>query len=64
MSTPTEGDEHSREWLKIFSQEAEQEMSIALESTTEEETNSMDFVELYEELESLDIRVMVQSLNI
>jgi rubrerythrin len=53
-----------REWLKIFSQEGEQEMSIALEFAAEEETNSMDFVELYEKLESIDIRVMVQSLNI
>jgi hypothetical protein len=35
MSTPTEGDEHSTELLKIFSQEAEQEMTAALEPATE-----------------------------
>jgi hypothetical protein len=43
MSTPTEGEEHSEELLKIFSQEVEQEMTAALEPAAEEEADSMDF---------------------
>jgi hypothetical protein len=31
MSTPAEGEENSKEWLKMFIQEAEQEMIVALE---------------------------------
>jgi hypothetical protein len=64
MSTPTEGEEHSTELLKIFSQEAEQEMTAALEPAAEEEADNMDFVDLYEELEALERRVMVQSQHI
>jgi hypothetical protein len=64
MSTPAEGEENSEEWLKIFSQEAEQEMTVALKPAAEEETDNMDFVDLYEELESLERRVMVQILHI
>jgi hypothetical protein len=60
MSTPAEGEEHSAEFLKIFSQEAEQEMTVALELTEEEEADIMEFVDLYEELEALERRVMVQ----
>jgi hypothetical protein len=48
MSTPEEGDEHSKEWLKIFIQEAKQEMTVALKPVVEEEADSMDFVDLYE----------------
>jgi hypothetical protein len=52
--------------LKIFSQEDETEMTAALEPTTEEEeeADNMDFVDLYQELESLEKRVIVQSLHI
>jgi hypothetical protein len=50
--------------LKIFSQEAETEMTAALEPAAEEEADNMDFVDLYEELEALERRVMVQSLHI
>jgi hypothetical protein len=64
MSTPVEGEEHSAELLKIFSQEAEQEMTVALELTEEEEADNMDFVDLYAEMEALERRVMVQSLHI
>jgi hypothetical protein len=62
MSTPAEGEEHSEELLKIFSQEAEQEMTAALEPAAEEEADNIDFVDLYAELESLERRVMVQNL--
>jgi hypothetical protein len=56
---PKEKKEHSTEFLKIFSQEAEIEMTATLESATEEEADNMDFVDLYEELEALKKRVMV-----
>jgi len=64
MSTLTEGKEHSFELLKIFIQEAGTKITAALEPTAEEEEDNMDFVDLYEELEALEIRVMVQSLHI
>jgi len=64
MSTPTKGEEHSTELLKIFIQEAEQEITITLELTEEEEANSMDFVDLYAKLEALERIVMVQILHI
>jgi hypothetical protein len=60
-------DEHSTEWLKIFSQEAGQEITMILEAAEEakeEEEDNMDFLDLYEELESLEKRVIVQSLHI
>jgi hypothetical protein len=64
MSTPAEGEEHSEEWPKFFSQEAETEMTAALEPAAAEETDNMDFADLYEELEALERRVMVQILHI
>jgi hypothetical protein len=64
MSTPAEGEENSTELIKIFSQEVEQEMTVALELTKEEESNNMDFDDLYAELESLERTVMVQILHI
>jgi hypothetical protein len=64
MCMPIEGDEHSKECLKIFSQEVEQEMIVALKPATEEEIDSMDFPDLYEELESLERRVMVKIFHI
>jgi hypothetical protein len=39
-------------------------MTAALEPAAEEEADNMDFVDLYEELEALERRVMVQSLHI
>jgi hypothetical protein len=64
MFSQGEKEEHSKEWLKIFSQEAEQEMTAALKPAAEEEADNMDFVDLCEELEALERRVMVQSLHI
>jgi hypothetical protein len=63
MSTPAEGGEHS-ELPKIFSQEAEIEITATLKLAKEEETGNMDFVDLYEELESLERRLMVKILHI
>jgi hypothetical protein len=64
MFSPAEGEEHSAELLKIFSQEAEQEMTAALESAAEGEADSIDFAELYEELEALERRLIVESKHI
>jgi hypothetical protein len=64
MFSQAEGEDHSAELLKIFSQEAEQEIIIVLEPTAEEEANNMDFANLWEELEALEKRVMVQILHI
>jgi hypothetical protein len=50
--------------LRIFSQGAEQEMTAALESAVEEEADNIDFVDLCEELEALERRVIVQSMHI
>jgi hypothetical protein len=64
MSTPTKGGEKSKDLPKIFSPESEIEMTLALNPAEEEETNNMEFVDLYEELESFKRRVMVQILHI
>jgi hypothetical protein len=64
MFSPAEGEEHSTKLLKIFSQEAEQEMTAALEPAAEEEADIIDFVDLCEELEALERRVIVQILHI
>jgi hypothetical protein len=66
-SQAEEGDEHSEEWLKIFSQEAEKEKTAALELAAEEakeETDNMSFVDLCEEIEALERRVIVQGMHI
>jgi hypothetical protein len=47
------GGEHSVELLKIFSQEAEREITTTSEFAAEEEAENKDFVELCEEFESL-----------
>jgi hypothetical protein len=39
-------------------------MTATLEPAKEEGTDTMDFVDLYEELEALERRVMVQILHI
>jgi hypothetical protein len=39
-------------------------MTVELESTTEEEANNIDFVDLCEELEALEKRVNMQSQHI
>jgi hypothetical protein len=64
MFSQGEEEEHLAELLKIFSQEVETEMTATLESAIEEEEENMDFFDLYEELEALEKRVMVQSLHI
>jgi hypothetical protein len=48
----------------MFIQEAGTEMTVALEPAVEEEMNIIDFVDMYEELEALERRVMVQRFHI
>ena len=65
MSTPTEGQEHSTELLKIFNQEAE--TTAVLELVAEEakkETNNMSLVDFCEDIEALERRVKVHRLHI
>jgi len=62
-----EENEHSKEWLKIFSREAEKEMTAALKLVAgekEEEADIIDFVELYQEFEALERRVKVHGIHI
>jgi hypothetical protein len=64
FSQVDEKEHHSKEWIKIFSQEVEQEITAELKPTTEKEADNIDFVNLYEELESPERRVIVQSKDI
>ena len=57
-------DEHSAKMLKIFSREDKVEMTAALKPTVEEEAYNMNFIDMCEELEALERRVIVQSLHI
>jgi hypothetical protein len=59
-----EEDEHSEEWLNIFSQEAEKTATLKLAEAEEEEADSMSFVDLCEQIEALERRVIVQGLHI
>ena len=49
------------ELLKIFSQEAEREITTTSEFEEEEEAENKDFVELCEEFESLQSRINMKS---
>jgi hypothetical protein len=57
FSQAVEEDKHSKEWLNIFSQEAEKTATLKL--TAEEEADNIDFVDLCEQLEALERRVKV-----
>jgi hypothetical protein len=58
------GEEHSTELLKIFSQEAELEMTAALEPAAEKEADDIDFAELHEELEALEKGRHIQQVKL
>jgi hypothetical protein len=47
FSQGDEGDEHSEEWIKVFSQEDEKEMTAALELAVEEDENSLGWLEIF-----------------
>ena len=55
------GGEHSVELLKIFSQEAEREITTTSEFVAVEEAENKYFVELCEEFESLQSRINMKS---
>jgi hypothetical protein len=63
-SQAEEEDEHSEEWLNIFSQEAEKTTALKLAEAEEEEADNMSFVDLWEQIETLERRVEVQSMHI
>jgi hypothetical protein len=46
MFSQGEKDENSIEWIKMFSQEAETKMTVALKLAAEEEANNTDFLDL------------------
>jgi hypothetical protein len=58
------GEEHSTELFKIFSQEVEQEMIVAVELAAEEEADSINFVELHKELEILEKNRHIQQAKL
>jgi hypothetical protein len=57
-------DEHSEEWLDIFSREAENTATRELAAADEEDTNNICFVDLWEQIEALEERVKVQGVHI
>jgi hypothetical protein len=60
-----EGDENSKEWFNIFSQEDEKTATLKLaKAEEEEEEDNVDFTDKYQEFEALERRVKVQSLHI
>jgi hypothetical protein len=59
-----EDDEHSEEWLDIFSCEAEKNATEEVAEAKEEETDSICFADLWEQIEALEERVKVQGVHI
>jgi hypothetical protein len=63
--TAEEEDEHSEEWLKIFSQEAERTATWEFaEGRRRRRADRISFVDLCEQIESLERRVIVQGMHI
>ena len=59
MAQAKEEDEHSKEWLNTFSQEVEKTAAFELAEAEEEEADSMSFVDLCEQIEALERRVIM-----
>jgi hypothetical protein len=59
-----ENDEHSEEWLNIFSQETERTATWEFAEEEEEEADNISFANLYEQIEALERRVIVQGMHI
>jgi hypothetical protein len=57
-------DEHSEEWLDIFSREAENTAARELAAADEEDTDNICFADLWEQIEALEERVKVQGMHI
>jgi hypothetical protein len=54
-----EEDEHSEEWLSIFSHEAENNATWKVEEIEEEEADGICFADLWDQIEALEERVKV-----
>jgi hypothetical protein len=59
-----EESEHSEEWLNAFSVEAEETATWEFEAKEEKGAGNICFVDLWEQIESLEERVKVQSVHI
>jgi hypothetical protein len=59
-----EENEHSEEWLDIFSRETENTAARELAAANEEDTDSICFVDLWEQIESMEEMVKVQGRHI
>jgi Cu2+-containing amine oxidase len=59
-----EENEHSEEWLNIFSQETEKTATWEFAEEEEEEADNISLADLYEQIEALERRVKVQSMHI
>jgi hypothetical protein len=57
-------DEHSEEWLSIFSHEAETNATEEVAEAEEEGADNLCFAELWQQIEALEERVRVQGRHI
>jgi hypothetical protein len=58
------GNEHSEEWLDIFSISAENTTTREVAEAEEEDTDNIGLVDLWEQIEALEDRVKVQGMHI
>jgi hypothetical protein len=56
-----EGDEHSKEWLEVFSQEAEREMTTTLELAAEEDEHSLEWLEIFSQRVEQKVTVVLET---
>jgi hypothetical protein len=47
FSQGDKGDDHSKEWLKVFNKEDEKEMTAALELGVEEDQHSLEWLKIF-----------------
>jgi hypothetical protein len=59
-----EDDEHSEEWLNIFSQEAKKTATWEFAAAEEEGVDIICFADLWRQIEALEKRVKVQGVHI
>jgi hypothetical protein len=59
-----EENEHSEEWLNILSQEAEKTVAFELAEEKGEEADNISLFDMYEQIEALERRVIVQGMHI
>jgi hypothetical protein len=63
-SQAEEENEHSNEWLNIFSQETEKTATWEFSEEEEEAIDNISLADLYEQIEALETRVIVQGMHI